>query len=93
MAAKKKTAKKKTSKKAGGADKRPCKPKDICEYLEALDKWLFTDFMPSYVKVRNAVCNLDKVAIRNLPNTPVAMLCPGGGPVVEPPVVPPPPKW
>jgi hypothetical protein len=91
VAAKKKSAKKGAKKK--GAAQRPCKPKDICNYLKALDAWLHNDFLPQHLKVTHAVCNLDKVAIRLLPNTPNAMLCPGTGGVVEPPVAPPPPKW
>ena len=88
MAAQKKTVRRKTVKKAGY--KRPCTPKDICGYLERLDMWLFNDFLPHYNKLTNAVCNLDRVAIRKMPNIPAAMLCPGSGVGLEPPLVPPP---
>jgi hypothetical protein len=100
VAAKKKSAKKKSARKsamnqnAGKSGKaHDCNMKDVCAYLQQLSDWLQNDLMPQHLKVTNAVCNLDKVAIRGLPNTPAAMLCPGTGGAVEPPVPPPPPKW
>src|SRR5687768_17338661 len=94
-AKKKRAAKKSAAKKSSGGmyGGKPCTPKNMCDYIQALDAWLWNEFWPDYVKVRNAVCNLDKVAIRKLPNTPAAMLCPGAGGGAEPPVVQPPPKW
>ena len=93
MAAKKKTAKKAAKKAAKkGAGEHPCTLKDVCAFLDKLSPWLTNDLMTQITLLTNAVCNLDRVAIRGQPNIPGAMLCPGGI-VAEPPVAPPPPKW
>ena len=73
--------------------KPKCGDKDICAYLEAWNKYFSGQFLPHYQLIVNAVCNLEKVAIRGLPNNQLLQICPGTGGGAEPPPPPKPPVF
>lgn len=70
-----------------------CNVPHICEYLEALDKWLHNKFIPDYTALRVAVCNVEDQAFGGggNPNKP-PRFCSGGG-TNEPADPPKPPVW
>ena len=42
-----------------------CTLPNICRYIEELDYWLRTRFIPDYTALRIAVCNVEKEAFSN----------------------------
>jgi len=75
------------------AKDKKCSEKEICAYLKSLSDWLNGAFYNDYAQLQAAVCNLDRVVTRGLPNNPLWQMCPGGGGGTEPPAPPKPPAW
>jgi hypothetical protein len=63
----------------------------LCAYLTALDAWT-AGLVADYTRLRKAVCNLEAVALLNLPADATKVFC-GGGAGGDPTPPPKAPKW
>jgi hypothetical protein len=92
----KKTKKTTPAKKAaskGPKKARPCKDKNVCDYLEyELSPYLNDDLWPDIRRLLRAVCNLESIIIDGKPNDVSRRICTGGG-TDEPADPPKPPQW
>jgi hypothetical protein len=90
---KKGAVKKKTASKTGYGKNHPCTLPEVCDFLAELSDYLKNEFLPDYTKLRQAVCNVERVAIDEKPSSAGLRFCSGTGGGNEPPDPPPPPEW
>jgi len=89
-----KKAKKAGQSKNGKRKSRPCKDKNVCDFLEKeLNPYLMNDLWPDIRALRRAVCNLERVALDGKASNDSKRLCTGSGGGDEPADPPKPPQW